>query len=109
MAKKRNGVNKSEEIRQLLKANPQLGEKETRAKLAERGIKVSSNLFYFVKGQMKGRKAQKNKAQRAVARIANSTHVSRSDAVATILKVMSCADEVGGLKALKALVDALSE
>src|SRR5258708_31059918 len=52
MAKKTNGVNKSEEVRQLLKANPQIGSQEVVANLAEKGIKVSAGLFYFVKGKM---------------------------------------------------------
>jgi hypothetical protein len=46
MAKKNSGVNKSEEIRQLLKANPKIEPKEVVAKLAEKGIKVSHGLFY---------------------------------------------------------------
>jgi hypothetical protein len=109
VAKKKNGLNKSEEVRQLLKGNPQIGGKEAVATLAEKGIKISGNLFYFVKGQMKGRKARRKKAQRTVSKIAESTHGTRSDAVATILKVKAWANEVGGMKSLKALVDALSE
>lgn len=57
MAKKSNGTNKSEEVRQLLKANPAITAKETVAALGEKGIKISNALFYFTKGQMKGRKA----------------------------------------------------
>jgi hypothetical protein len=109
MAKKNGGVSKSEEIRLLLKANPEIGAQEAVAKLAEKGIKVSGNLFYFVKGQIKGRKARKKKAQRTVTKVAESTHATRSDAVSTILKVKSWANEVGGMKSLKALVEALSE
>jgi hypothetical protein len=109
MAKKNGGVNKSDEVRQLLKANPEIGAQEAVAKLAEKGIKVSGNLFYFVKGQIKGRKARKKKAQRTVTKVAESTHGTRSDAVTTILKVKSWANEVGGMKSLKALVEALSE
>jgi hypothetical protein len=57
MAKKNdNGVNKSEEIRQLLKANPKITPKEVVTKFAEKGIEVSPALFYFVKGQIKGGK-----------------------------------------------------
>jgi hypothetical protein len=109
MAKKNDGVNRSEEIRQLLKENPQIGSKEVAAKLAEKGIKVSNGLFYFVKGQIKGRKARKTKAQKTVTRVAEFTHVNRTDAVSTILKVKACAKEVGGMKTLKALVEALSD
>ena len=103
MAKKSNGVNKSEEVRQLLKANPEIGAKEVVAKLAEKGIKISNALFYFTKGKMKGWKARKVKAQKkAVAKVSESTHVSRSDALSTILKVKGWAREVGGMKTLKA-------
>ena len=109
MAKKSNGINKSEEVRQLLKANPEITAKEVSAKMAEKGHKISSNLFYFVKGQMKGRKASKQKAQKAVAKVAESTHVTKGDALSTILKVKGWAKEVGGMKTLKALVEALSE
>jgi hypothetical protein len=109
MAKKKDGVNKSQEIRMLLKANPEIGVKEVVAKLAEKGIKISNALFYFTKGKMKGRKARKQKAQKVVAKVAESTHVTKSDAVSTILKVKAWAREVGGLKTLKALVEALSE
>jgi hypothetical protein len=58
---------------------------------------------------MKGRKARKQKAQNAVAKVAESTHVTKSDALSTILKVKAWAKEVGGMKILKALVEALSE
>lgn len=109
MAKMKNGVNKSEEVRQLLKANPDIGVKDAAAKMAEKGIKLSNALFYFVKGQMKGRKARRAKVQRTITNVAESTHVTRSDALTTIRKVKALASEVGGMKTLKALVEALSE
>ena len=109
MAKKTSGVNKSEEVRLLLKANPEIGVKEVVAKLAEKGIKISNALFYFTKGKMKGRKARKQKAQKVVTKVAESTHLTKSDALSTIRKVKAWANEVGGMKTLKALVEALSE
>ena len=109
MAKKNDEVNRSEEIRKLLKANPTIGPKEVTAELAKKGIEVSTGLYYFVKGQMKGRKSRKTRAQKAVTTVAEFSHVTRSDAVTTILKVKACAKEVGGMKALKALVEALSD
>jgi hypothetical protein len=109
MAKKNDGVNKSEEIRKLLKANPKIGPKEVEAQLAAKGIEISHGLFYFVKGQIKGRKARKTRAQKAVTKVADFTHTTRTDAVSTILKVKACANEVGGMKSLKALVEALSD
>lgn len=109
MAKKKNGVNKSEEIRQLLKANPAITAAETVSALAEKGITVSDNLYYFIKGQMKGRKGRKKRAQKIVAKVVEATGAAKSDVLATILKVKHLATEVGGLKKLKALVEALSE
>ncbi len=106
MAKRKNEVSKSEEIRQLLKANPKVSAKEAVATLGAKGIQISENLYYFVKGQMKGRK---KKAQKMVSNVATATHTSRSEALSTILKVKKLAQEVGGLNTLKALVDALSE
>lgn len=109
MAKKNNEVNRSEEIRKLLKANPTIGPKEVTAELAKKGIEVSSGLYYFVKGQIKGRKARKTRAQNTVTKVAESTQATRTDAVSTILKVKAWSKEVGGMKNLKALVEALSD
>jgi hypothetical protein len=109
MAKRKTGVNKSEEIRKLLKANPQIGAKEAIAALGAKGIEVGDGLFYFVKGHLKGRKGRKKKAQQVVAKVAETTNVPKTDALSTILKIKTLANEVGGLKKLKALVEALSQ
>jgi hypothetical protein len=108
MAKRKTGINKSEEIRKLLKANPQIGAKEAIAALGAKGIEVGDGLFYFVKGHIKGRKGRKKKAKQVVAKVAETTNVPKTDALTTILKVKALANEVGGLKKLKALVEALS-
>ena len=107
MAKQKNGVNKSQAIRDLLKANPKVTSKEAIAHLHEKGVEVSDQLFYFVKGKLHGRKTRKRKANRAVAAVASNAGVSKNDALSTILKVQSLAQEVGGMKRLKALVEAL--
>src|SRR5258708_5596553 len=73
MARKKTGVNKSAEIRQLLKANPAAGAKDVVATLGGKGIHVSEGLVYFVKGHLKGRKARKKKAQAVVAKVAAAT------------------------------------
>jgi hypothetical protein len=106
MAKKKDGVNKSEEIRKLMLAHPEMPVKEVVSTLAGKGIKVTGNLVYFIKGKMKGRKGRKKRARQMVAKVAAT---GNHDPVATIMKVMGWANEVGGLKKLKALVDALSE
>src|ERR1700733_11737756 len=56
-------VNKSAELRELLKQNPQITAAEALAKLAERGIKADPSLFYFTKGKLKGRKGRRKKAR----------------------------------------------
>ena len=107
MARKKTGVNKSAEIRQLLKANPAAGAKDVVATLSGKGIHVSEGLVYFVKGHLKGRKGRKKKAQTVVATVAAAT--GSGDALSTVLKVQRLAAEVGGMKHLMALVEALSE
>jgi|SRR6266851_5005801 len=107
MAKKKNGVNKSEEIRKLLRANPDIPVKEIVSNLEKRGITVADTLVYFVKGKLKGRMGRRKKAHQMVATVAATT--GNHDAVKTIVKVKAWANEVGGMKKLKALVDVLSE
>jgi hypothetical protein len=80
--------------------------KEVVSTLAGKGIKVADTLVYYVKGKMKGRKGRRKKARQMVAKVGAT---GNSDPVATILKVKCLASEVGGMKKLKALVDALSE
>jgi hypothetical protein len=101
------GVNMSEEIRQTLKANPGMKAKEVVTTLAAKGVKVQEGLVYFIKGKVQGRKSRKKKANKLVAKVAVTT--GPADALATIRKVKHVASEVGGLKKLKALVEALSE
>src|SRR5271166_5217427 len=107
MAKKKtDGVNKSEEIRKLLGKDSKTPVKEIVGTLAGQGIKVTEQLVYFVKGKLYGRKRRRRKARQAVVKAAAN---GNSDPVATIVKVKGWASQVGGLRKLKALVDALSE
>jgi hypothetical protein len=106
MAKKATGLNKSEEIRQLLKAHPEMKPKDIVATLSAKGIKVTEALVYFVKGKLKGRKARKKRAGKIVAKTAVT--MKSGDPLSTILKVKKLAGELGGLEKLKALVEALS-
>jgi hypothetical protein len=101
------GVNKSEAIRELLSQDPSLKVKEVIAKLQEKGISAAPNLVYLIKGKMKGAKSERMKTKRRATKAAFSA--GNQDAVATILKVKAFANEIGGLGALRAIVDALSE
>ena len=106
MARKQSGLNKSDEIRQLLRSNPKMPVRDIVSTLANRGISVTDNLVYLVKGHMKGKKGRRKKARQMVA---NVTATGNPDPITTILKVKRWAEELGGMKKLKALVDALSE
>jgi hypothetical protein len=115
MAKKRQSgeVNKSEAIRGFLKEHPKATSTEAIKTLAAKGIKVKASLFYFVKGNLKGRNSRRKKARQMVANVSATMSINgpaiTSDVVATILKVKHLAADVGGLKKLKALVEALGE
>jgi hypothetical protein len=114
MAKKAQSgeVNKSQAIRELLKQNPEISATEAIDTLAKRGVKATTNLYYFVKGKMTGRKGRRRKIKREVANVMGSngstTSTATSDVLATIKKVKGLASEVGGLRKLAALVEALS-
>src|SRR5256885_1056366 len=112
MAKARKGqageVNKSEEVRQLLKANPEITATEAINTLAKRGITVASSQFYFAKGKMKGMNGRRRKIKRQVATVMSNGEMAatpaKSDVLATIRNVQGLATEVGGLWKLAAMV-----
>jgi hypothetical protein len=114
MAKKATGLNKSDEVRQLLKANPTMKAKEAVAALAGKGITVTEGLVYFVKGKLKGRKARKRRVNKKAAKVAEKVAkvgvtTNNVDTVSIILKVKKLASEVGGMEKLKAMVGALGQ
>src|SRR4051794_12520054 len=110
MAKKNQDINQSQEIRDVLTANPDIKPKEVVAKLAEKGVNVKIGLVYIIKGKMLGRKSRKKRAQKVVDKVSAATNgkPTRDQTVADIMKVRGFAEEMGGMKRLKVLVDALS-
>ena len=111
MAKKtRSGeVNKAQAMRELLAKNPQFKAAEAVATLGEQGIKVVPSLYYYTKGRMSGKRGRRKKARQMVANVTATmgTSPKTSDVISTIIKVKTLAGEVGGLKKLRALIDAL--
>jgi hypothetical protein len=107
------GVNKSQAIRDYLTANPKAKTTEVVAALGKAGVKVSDNLVYNIKGQMKEkrrRKAHVVKAAKAAATTAFSNPTSiKTDAITMIREVKALAGKAGGYSKLKDLVDALAE
>src|SRR4030081_3727523 len=59
-------TNKSQAIRDLLTAKPEMTVKEVLAALANRGLKVTDNLVYFIKGKMKAKTQRRKRVVRAL-------------------------------------------
>ena len=56
MAKQKSEVNKSALVREVSETNPLTPLKEITSTLAKQGVKVSDNLIYSLKSQMKNKK-----------------------------------------------------
>jgi hypothetical protein len=114
MAKKTASLNKSEEIRELLKANPKMKAKEIVSTLSGKGVNVTEALVYFVKGKLRGRKVRKRRVNKKAAKVAEKVAkvgvtTNGTDTLSVILKVKKLASEVGGMGKLKAMVEALGQ
>lgn len=96
---------KSEAIREALAANPKATTKEIVAGLADRGIKVQPSLVYMVKSKQ-GRQRRRVKRERVRAA---SQRTETGNPVELVRKVKDLADEAGGIRNLKLLVDLLAE
>jgi hypothetical protein len=109
MAKKAQSgdVNRSALIREMFAQNPDMKVKDIVAILKQRGVIVAPNLVYLVKGKLKGEKPHGPKDSQAAPKAAAA--LGGLDALATIHKVKKLALDVGGLRMLKGIVDALSE
>jgi len=111
MAKKKDGMNKSQAIRDVLAANPQKPVKEIVKDLASQGVKVTPNLVYFIKGKLKGGKKRKKRIARVAMHAVNASangKAKKTDAIAMIRAVKELAEMAGGYDELKKLIDALA-
>ena len=106
MARKKGGPNKSQAVRDLLKQKPDIAVKEVVATLADKGMKITPNLVYFIKGKMKAGKQRRKKVVRAARAATFSTN---GDPVALIRDVRALAERSGGMERLKELVEALAQ
>jgi hypothetical protein len=104
MAKTKSG-SKAAIIREILGADPRTPTKDVIARAAEKGIKVSANHVYFIKGTMKKRKPGRRGRTAATGAPADGT----PSPVQAVTKVKALAQELGGLKNLRQLVGLLSE
>src|SRR5271154_2954369 len=92
--------NKSALVQAFLKGNRKMMAKDVVSALAEKGVTVTEGLVYFVKGNMKGKRSQKKKAEKATAlavtaTVSSTPSLANGDALKTILKVKAFAAEVG--------------
>jgi len=107
------GVNKSQSVREFLTENPKANVKEVVEGLGGKGIKVSDNLVYGVKGAMKEKQKRKKRvakaAMAAVVTPSNNGVAKKTDAITLIREVKALAEKAGGYEKLKELVEALAE
>ena len=108
-AKQAAEVNRSQAIRDLLKEKPDIKANDAVTALAEKGITIKTSLFYIVKGKVAGSKKRRRKNTKAAVKIVAASTSGNGDALGVILKIKKLAAELGGIGALKSLVDVLSE
>jgi hypothetical protein len=109
--KKKSGPNMSQEIRDLLAQNPDMAVSEVISNLATKGLKIKPNLVYFIKGKLNAKKQRKTRVVRAAkeASTAGSNGTVVVDPLTLIREIKGIAVKAGGIKKLKALVEALAE
>jgi hypothetical protein len=92
-------------VREALAQHPKASSQEIVALLADKGVKVTPTLVYYVR-------SKQNQAKRKLKR-ARVAEASRKTAVPNpvelVLRVKDLAREVGGVHNLKLLVDLLAE
>lgn len=112
MARKTEGPNKSETIREMLKKQPDMAVKDIVATLDKNGMSVTPNLVYFIKGKMKAKTQRKKRvvrAARAAAAAGSNGAVRITDPITLIREIKALAEKSGGIVKLKALVEALAD
>ena len=97
-------VNKSQAVRDALKANPEVGPKETAETLTKQGIEVSAGFVSTIKTQAKNKRQTKKKAAPA-AKPAVSDKVS----ISTLVQAKKMAEQLGGVEKAKAALEALAK
>ena len=98
-------ANKSQAIRDVFAENPKTDTKTVIARLAEKGMKVSPTMVYYIRSKQHHAN-QKAKRERAAE---SSRRAGAADPVELVLRVKDLAREVGGISHLKQLVDLLAE
>ena len=109
MAKAKDGVNKSELIRNIFGNKPGASAKDVVAELKASGIDATESLVYAVKQGMKAKKKKAAKVGRPKTSVAAAPSANGKLGVgASIALVKTTAEKVGGWAALKEIVEALA-
>ena len=106
MAKKKSGVNKSQAIRDYLKAKPEAGPTEVVAEMKKKNIKITPALVSNVKKAMNGGKSTGKGAKRGPKpgrRAADQLSIN------DLLTAKEFADSVGGVDQAVAVLKALDK
>lgn len=104
MARPKKGqASKADAIREILKGDPRAKTADVVTQLAGKGIKVSANHVYLINSKAAGRKRR----QRREAAVEATQRKGVTNPVQAIVRVRSLAGDLGGMKSLKQLVDAL--
>ena len=106
MARKKVEVVKSDEVKRVLAESPGATAKEVVETLKEQGINISDALVYAVKKKLKPGKKMAPAVTTTPKTPAPSSN-GRMGVGASITVARAAAEKVGGLKALKEIVDAL--
>jgi hypothetical protein len=102
MARTKTKVNKSEEIRQAMKANPAAGPTEIATQLSEKGIKVTPNMVSTIKNKAKNSKGKRGPKGKKRGRPAGST--TRTNGFPEVESTIVYVKGVGGLDKAKQLI-----
>jgi hypothetical protein len=111
MAKVKDGINKSQAIRDAYEALPSAKAKEIVAYLKEKGIEVTEGLVYQVKKIAKKKKRGRKPGPQVKAAVPKTTTYASNGKLgvgASITLVKATAAKVGGWAALKEIVEALA-
>src|SRR5262245_7198546 len=102
MPRTKGKINKSQMIRDLLRANPKMPVSEIVAKLADKNLKVTPNLVYYIRLKIRAKK------RRAVRQKVGAI-TGNGDVLTLVRQVKELAADAGGLAKLKQLVQAIAD
>ena len=95
-------VNKTQAVKDFLKANPGMKNKEVAASLTKSGVKVSPNYVATIKGKLKVRRGRRRQAVKAA--VANH-HVGIPEVKAALALLKECHGSMAGVNAALAAAE----